>query len=227
MVRGGSRVLAVSEWSASRIEELLGPDIGPVGVARGGVDESFAPGRPGPAHLAGLGLERDRFLLHVGSYVPRKNIPFLLDAYARVRERGCEWPLVMVGAERWGEVKMGRDEGLVILSGLDDRHLVSLYRGCRALLLPSIYEGQGLPAMEAAACGCAVLCSNATALPETAGSFAVMLDPSDLGVWVEAIAALRDPDRLAELRTRAHAAPTRTWVDCARDALDFYREVEV
>jgi glycosyltransferase involved in cell wall biosynthesis len=225
LIREGSRVLAVSRWSASKAAELLGLEEASVGIARGGVDAAFTPGETDPSHLAQLGLRKDRFLLHVGSYVPRKNIPFLLNAYAAAREKGFDHPLVMVGAERWGSVEVEGGEGVVLLPGLDDRRLISLYRGCTALLLPSTYEGQGLPAMEAAACGCGVICSDATALPETAGGYSVMLDPFDRDAWVRAITALRDPSRISELRARAEAAPRRTWVDCAKDALTFYREV--
>jgi len=225
MVRGGSRLLAISDWAADRAEQYLGLPAGSVGVARGAADSMFTPGRPEAGLLAGMGLSDGGYLLHVGSFVPRKNIPLLLEAYREARGRGTRLPLVMVGAEAWGGVPTPEGEGVRAVRAADDRTLLALYRGARGLLLPSRYEGLGLPVLEALACGTAVVCSSAAALPETLGGSGLLLDPDDRGAWTEAIASLEDPDHAAELTELARKAPRRTWADTARAAAAFYREV--
>jgi len=225
MVRRGSRLLAISAWAAGRAERYLGLPEGSVGVAAGAADALFTPGRPEAGVLAGLGLSDGGYLLHVGSFVPRKNIPLLLDAYREARGRGTRLPLVMVGAEAWGGVATPAGDGVRAIRAADDRTLLALYRGARCLLLPSRYEGLGLPVLEALACGTAVVCSSAAALPETLGGSGLLLDPDDREAWTEAIASLGDPGRAAELTVLSRKAPRRTWADTAREAVAFYRKV--
>jgi len=225
MVRGGSRLLAISDWAAGRAEQYLGLPAGSVGVAQGAADAMFAPSIPDPRILAGLGLSDGGYLLHVGSFVPRKNIPVLLEAYREARDRGTRLPLVMVGAERWGDVPIPEGKGVKAIRAADDRTLLALYRGARCLLLPSRYEGLGLPVLEALACGTAVVCSSAAALPETLGGSGLLLDPDDREAWTEVMASLEDSDYAAELTELARKAPRRTWADTARAAAAFYRKV--
>jgi alpha-1,3-rhamnosyl/mannosyltransferase len=225
LIGGGSRLLAISRWAACRAEGLLGLDEGSIGVAPGGAADMFAPGAPRPAAMKRMGLEADGYLLHVGSYVPRKNIPMLLAAYGAARERGLRLPLVMVGAESWGGVEVPKAAGVVPAPSVDDGTLLDLYRGARCLLLPSRYEGLGLPVLEALACGTPVVCSDATALPETLAGGGLLLDPEETDAWAEVMESLSDAEYSAELRRRAEKAETRSWRDTARDALAFYREV--
>ena len=225
LIGGGSRLLAISEWAARRAEGLLGLGEGVVGVARGGAGCMFAPGTPRPGVLEGLGLKAGGYLLHVGSYVPRKNIPMLIAAYRAARGRGLGLPLVMVGAESWGGVEVPREEGVVPAPSVDDSTLLDLYRGARCLLLPSLYEGLGLPVLEALACGTPVVCSSATALPETLGGGGLLLEPRDTGAWSHVMESLADREYAEELRRLAEKADTRRWRDTAVDALSFYREV--
>ena len=225
LVESGSRLLAISDWAAKRAERVLSLPRGSVGVAAGAAGAAFSPGPPSRKILEEHGLEENGFLLHVGSYVPRKNIPMLLAAYRGARDKGLRLPLVMVGAESWGGVKRPEGRGVISLSGTADSALLSLYRGARCLILPSRYEGLGLPVLEALACNTPVVCSDAAALPETLGGHGLLLDPDDTDRWVEALAALSSVEYAGELRELAGRAPARGWADAGRDALAFYREV--
>lgn len=222
MVAGGARVLAISGWTAERASALLRLDRSSIGVAAGAADDLFTPGEPDPSILGAHGLEADRFVLHVGSYVPRKNIPFLLEAWAASGCASRGWKLVMAGAGGWRRPPVGGD-GVVVIEASPDAVLLTLYRAARALVLPSVFEGLGLPALEAMACGCGVVSSSASALAATIGSAGLTIPPDDGPAWASALARLEDGSFAAGLRRAASSAPRRRWTDTAHDAAAFYR----
>lgn len=222
MTRRGAALLAISEWAAARARTIFGPGT-PIGVAGGAADGMFTPGEPDPAILGSLGLEPRGYLLHVGNYVPRKNIPLLLEARALAEARGARMPLVLAGAGGWREPDASAP-GVMALRAVSDSTMLSLYRGARALLLPSLYEGLGLPALEAMACGTGVVASDATALPETLAGCGLLLPPSDAGAWADAMVALMDGGLAAELASKALERPRPTWDSVAEAACGFYLE---
>ncbi len=222
MARRGAALLAISEWAAARARTIFGPG-SLIGVAGGAADGLFTPGDPDPATLGSLGLEPGGYLLHVGNYVPRKNIPLLLEARALAAGRGARMPLVLAGAGGWREPD-SRAPGVLALRAVPDATMVALYRGAAALLLPSLYEGLGLPALEAMACGTGVVASDATALPETLAGCGLLLPPDDAGAWADAIVALEDGGLAAELASRALGRPRPTWDSVAERACGLYLE---
>jgi alpha-1,3-rhamnosyl/mannosyltransferase len=123
------------------------------------------------------------YILFVGTLEPRKNLSLLVNALAIMK---TDIPLLLSGWAGWGD-KAWLDEigalGLrnrVVLTGyVDDETLACLYAGASALVYPSFYEGFGLPVLEAMACGCPVVCSNCSSLPEVAGDAAMLIDPKD------------------------------------------------
>jgi glycosyltransferase involved in cell wall biosynthesis len=133
----------------------------------------------------------ENYLLFVGSLEPRKNLPFLVQALQRCRTK---IPLVLAGWEGWGDKDWlksisGSDlKNRIIMTGyIDDETLACLYSGASAFVYPSIYEGFGLPILEAMACGCPVICSKAASMPEVAGDSAIQIDPNDLDDLANAI----------------------------------------
>lgn len=222
MARRGAALLAISEWAAARARTIFGPG-SLIGVAGGAADGIFSPGEPDPSVLGNLGLEPGGYLLHVGNYVPRKNIPLLLEARSLAACRGAGMPLVLAGAGGWREPD-ARAPGVLALRAVSDSTMLSLYRGARALLLPSLYEGLGLPALEAMACGTGVVASDATALPETLAGCGMLLPPGDAGAWADAIVALEAGGLASELASRALGRPRPTWDSVAERACAFYLE---
>jgi glycosyltransferase involved in cell wall biosynthesis len=178
------------------------------------VPEGWSLGRVEPGPLPD-GLEPG-FLLAVGTIEPRKNYPRLLAAYRLLRARGAAPPLVVVGRVGWAYGtaldELRAEPGVRLLMEVDDAGLRALYRTAGALAFPSLYEGFGLPLLEAMAEGLPALAGNAGALPELAGDAALLVDPLD----VEAIAAglervLGDGDlrrRLADAGPRRAAGYT-------------------
>jgi glycosyltransferase involved in cell wall biosynthesis len=152
------------------------------------------------------------FWLCVGTIEPRKNHERLFAAYAAwLRETGGDMPLVLAGGKGWlmDDVartvrSLGIAERLVFTGYVSDAELAWLYASCHAFLYPSLFEGFGLPVLEAMSLGAAVVCSDATSLPEVAGDAAVLVDPLDVGGLCRAMAAVTDDAALREgLRRRS------------------------
>lgn len=195
------------------------------------------------------GIEHDRFrpverrpvetpyVLFVGSEHPRKNLAGLLRAFARLKRepRFRELRLVKVGAAGSGErpfrvatVALARELGLKrdvdLVGEVPDAELPAYYSGAACLVLPSLYEGFGLPPLEAMACGCPAIVSDAGALPEVAGGAALVLPPRDVGALARAMRQLlTDGAAAAELRARGlERARAFTWKRAARETMRVY-----
>ncbi|MCD4702255.1 MAG: glycosyltransferase family 4 protein [Candidatus Aegiribacteria sp.] len=225
LINGGSSVMAISEWTRQRIMDYFGLPPERVFCAGGAADEVFSPGSPSLECMAGYDLKPGDYLLHVGNFVPRKNIPFLLDVYRRLRETGFDIPLVLVGEGGWGDIHLEELPGVRILKNVPDVVMPELYRGARALLCPSRYEGLGLPVLEAFACGTPVISSNAAALEDTVGKDGIQLDPCDHESWIREIRALEEPERVDELRRMSSKAVRKDRLEISRGICGFYRRI--
>ena len=154
--------------------------------------------------LAGLGI-RKPYVLMVGTVEPRKNVLLAAQIVARLRERGRDLRLVVVGRRGWAsdsEIAALRElerQGTVAWPGyVTDEQRDALYAEASALLLPSVYEGFGMPLIEAMAAGVPCCCSAIPVFEEVAGDAALRLDPTQLDQWVEALGALLDSPELAD-----------------------------
>jgi len=177
-----------------------------------------------------LGLPHD-YLLFVGTLEPRKNLSLLIKAAA-----ACEnhIPIVLVGWEGWGGDQwreMVKDQGLrnrIFTTGyVDEETLACLYSNALALVFPSVYEGFGLPVLEAMACGCPVICSDAASLPEVAGNAAFFIDPSefeDLTVAIDKVVS--DGALRANLIQRGfERAAQFSWEKTANQTFEVFKSV--
>ncbi len=230
-------VMAVSEHTKSDIVRLLGVSPERVRVAPNAVDAVFRPVESPQwrdAERRRLSLP-PRFLLAVGTLEPRKNLVRLLDAVALLRDRGKTLPLVVVGREGWlyepiyeaaARHGLERDGQVRFLRDAGDRDLLALYNLARVMVYPSLYEGFGLPPLEALACGGIVVASNASSLPEVLGEAALLVDPYDVEGLADAIERAWDDDGLrADLASRGPARATcYSWSHSARAVYDALRE---
>jgi glycosyltransferase involved in cell wall biosynthesis len=183
IARRARMVITVSEFSRRELRELLGVD---AVVVPGGVDERFSPD-------ANLPMDRP-YVLTVASRTARKNLGALEETARRLRARGME--LVAAGGDR---PQFRYDAGLSAVRSLGhvpDEHLPGLYAGAECFVLPSLYEGFGLPCLEAMACGTPVVASNAGALPETCGDAALLVDPRDPSAIADAVDRAVGDERL-------------------------------
>ena len=202
LARRARLVLTVSEFSRNEIVELLPVTPERVRVVPPGVDERLSPDADPEPVRARLGLERP-YVLAVGSDVTRKNLAALEPAAAALAAEGIE--LVAAGS---GRTYMRGQEvgGLRRIGYVDERELPGLYAGALALAMPSLYEGFGLPCLEAMASGVPVVAADRAALPETCGGAARLVDPGDGDGFAAALldaAAGERPDRAGLERAAA------------------------
>lgn len=167
---------------------------------------------------------RDPYFLFVGTLEPRKNLPLLVEAWRQLRKRHAV-DLVVAGRARYDAPPIRPEPGLCVLGEVPDSALPGLYSGAAAFCYPSLYEGFGLPVLEAMACGACVLTSKDPALEEVAGGAAVHLDP-DPSQWIEAMRCVLElPGFAARMQERAlRRAAEFNWETTARLTRDVYVE---
>lgn len=222
-------VITVSHAMKAEIcaEYGVAPEL--VTVSHLGVDPGWAEARPhAPGHRP-EGLPAD-YVLFTGNLEPRKNLATLVRAHARARAQAPSTPpLVLVGPRGWGDV-WGDDTppgppDVVQLGFLPEADLRAVVAGARALVMPSVYEGFGLPVLEAMACRTPVLASDVDALREVAGGHASLLPATDVDAWAHALAELPQPPPAALDAARDHAL-SFTWEATARTHLEVWRSAD-
>jgi glycosyltransferase involved in cell wall biosynthesis len=166
------RIIAPSQDTADDLNSLAGVSPDKIRVVPNGVDELFFS-RPS----ANRAIAKP-YVLFVGTPEPRKNLARLVSAMSLLRSRGAHERLVMVGVGGWG-AETPTAETVDMLGRISDEDLHALYAHASCLVLPSLHEGFGLPALEAMAAGTPVVAANAGALPEVTGGAAVLVDPLD------------------------------------------------
>ncbi|MDP9325752.1 MAG: glycosyltransferase family 4 protein [Candidatus Dormibacteraeota bacterium] len=223
-MRRATAVVAVSAYTARMIQEVLPIPETKLHVVEHAVDHNVW--RPAPAvevapALAELGLAQP-YLLYSGTAKWHKNLVTLIAAYGEDLP-----PLVLAGptADELRQAAPGSDTkaNVVPVGRVDDERLRLLYAGAEALVLPSLHESYGLSAMEAMACGTAVLCSTGGCLPETVGDAGLLLPAEDVGAWREGLRRIAgDPGLRASLaRAGRKRVAARSW----RQVADEYRRV--
>lgn len=233
--RRARRVIAISRATAGDLHKLLRVPLEKIDLAIAGVQPHFKklPRAEVEAFRAAKGLP-ERFFFYLGTLEPRKNLPTLLRAYAKLPEADRRAVhLVLGGGIGWMTHDIPR---LIEVLGikptvhqvgyLPDSELVYWYNCAETFVYPSVFEGWGLPVVEAMACGVPPLVSNVSSLPEAVGDVGMQLPPEDEIAWCEALArAVRDAAWRAEQSERAQArAQQFTWLQTACATVETYRK---
>jgi glycosyltransferase involved in cell wall biosynthesis len=233
--RSASKIIAISDATKHDLVTHYGVNEQKIRVIYHGISSSMT--RASDAAIEGLktkyGLP-DRYVLFVGTVQPRKNIARIAAAMKIVSDAGLPQKLVVAGKPGWlsGEVeweiaKIGRPDLVVRIGYVPDRDLAALYSEADAFCFPSMYEGFGLPILEAMACGTPVVTSTRGSLPEIAGDAAVLVDPTSVeAIGAALVRVLSSPDERVRLidigQQRAHQF---SWDACAKATLDLLIEV--
>jgi glycosyltransferase involved in cell wall biosynthesis len=235
-LRRATHIITISAFTKAELVELLAIDPERITVTL------LAP-RPefGEVHdpdtraavRAKYGLP-SRFILSTSTLEPRKNLARLVEAYADLRAQGFFHDLVLAGVRYFdtGELERsiarhGLSEVVHLLGYVDDADMPSLYSLADTFVYPSLYEGFGIPPLEAMACGTPVVASNTSSIPEVVGRGACLIDPLDVRSMAAGIGrVLKEPPYAASLRAAGHKRVRQfTWEQTARETADTYRRV--
>jgi glycosyltransferase involved in cell wall biosynthesis len=232
-VQSADLTLAISQDGKRDIQKVFGIATDKVAVITPGVSASYRP-LP-PAEVDRFKQEKEltrRFILHVGTLQPRKNIPVLLRAFAELNDRNVD--LVLVGGKGWlfdeifalvGQLNL-RDR--VRFTGfVPDSELPLWYNSAELFVFPSIYEGFGIPAADAMACGTPVIVANTSSLPEVVGTAGLHFEPQAVSALAERIAyVLYDSVQADTMREQGLAqARNFSWTQSGKKMAELYRQL--
>jgi glycosyltransferase involved in cell wall biosynthesis len=235
--RRSDRILTVSEASKRDILEYFNVPPEKITVIPNAIDERFLH-EPTDEALRLVAeryqLEGD-FVLYVGNIKPHKNVERLVDAFHLARQAGFdELRLVVIGDELSKNASLRRavhrynlHKHVRFLGFLPDETLSAVYRLASVFVFPSLYEGFGLPPLEAMACGTPVITSNVSSLPEVTGDAALLVDPTDASAIAAAITrVLSEPGLREDLRARGLARARQfSWERSVKEIRDIYQQV--
>lgn len=174
------------------------------------------------------------FILYVGTLEPRKNTPSLIRAFYKIKKKNPQHKLVITGKKGWKykEIfetidKLNLQKDVVFTGYVSDEDLPALYNAADLFVYPSLYEGFGLPPLEAMACGCPVITSNTSSLPEVVGDAGIMINPHDVNGLAKAMYEVLTNESLGEdkIKKGLERAKMFSWEKCARETLKVYEEV--
>jgi glycosyltransferase involved in cell wall biosynthesis len=235
-----SAIICVSEHSRKDLLKFYPVSRGKVHVVYHGIDHNrFHPGATLDSQWAQTFGLREGYVLHVGTFSHRKNIPTLLRAISHLRSKG-KWgtrQLVLAGSQSEGmkgvhevydtirELELGSS---VVLTGyVPNDQVPGLYAHASALVMPSLYEGFGFPVLESMAVGTPVIASNSSSLPEVAEDAAILVPPQDVEAWAKAIEdVIESPTISSELQRKGLARARQfSWERTAEQTVAVYRSV--
>ena len=234
-VKKAAKIIVPSGRTKLDLMKFLGVPEDKIRVIYHGVDEVFKPTK-------GWRPCEEPYVLFVGSEHPRKNLTTLLIAFGKLKKEYPEFrdvKLVKAGRIGGGEEdfrrrtlelikSLGIEKDVVFVDWISQESLASMYTNAEVFAFPSLYEGFGWPPVEAMACGCPVISSNTSCMPEILGDAALYVNPRDVDGWKEALALiLSDSNLRRKLTSRAlERAKFFTWERAAKETLEVYREVE-
>jgi glycosyltransferase involved in cell wall biosynthesis len=224
--RNASHIVTVSEFSKTRIMERLGIDASRISVVLNGVDH-FEKIAPDTAILSRLNLQNDGYVLAVGNLSVGKNLPRIVAAMERLSDRHDLKFVVVGGCDLRvfsSQAKVGYDlsKNIIPAGFVSDGELRALYENAGCFLFPSLYEGFGLPPLEAMSCGCPVIVSREASLPEVCGNAAMYCDAHSVDDIVDKVTQMMEDAAVRETwreRGREHARGFR-WERSAHQLLD-------
>lgn len=228
--RRARRIITISESGRQDVHRLFGVPRSRIDVVYPGVDVVYRPYAADEVRQFRQQKGHGRYLLHVGTLQPRKNIPVLLEAFARLNEPALQ--LVLIGGKGWlydeifARVQvLGLADRVHFTGYVPDDELPLWYNAAELLVFPSLYEGFGMPVIEAMACGIPVVAANSSSIPEAVGEAGLLFAPHDVAGLAEQITAvLHDPDLSAKMRAQglAHASQF-SWKRAGRQTAAAYR----
>ncbi len=171
------QIITISQSTKDDLIEIIGIDKKRITIAYPGLDQDrFVPQDKKKIAQVKKKYQLKNYILSLGTQEPRKNFPQVIKAFKKLNNN---LELAIVGKYGWGEKLINKNPKIKILGYIPNQDLAPLYSGAKAFVYPSLYEGFGMPIVEAQACGCPVLTSNVSSMPEAAGKGAVLINPKN------------------------------------------------
>ena len=236
-IRKSKKIITVSEFSKREIIKFYDVEQDKVDVIYNGVSENFRPvGQEDKEKILKKYGIKNPYILSVSNLQPRKNLSRLIKAFSSLVKNNekFSYDLVIVGRKLWlcseifNEIREANIQERVILTGyVPEEDLVYLYNFAEVFVYPSLYEGFGLPIVEAMACGCPVITSSVSSLPEVAGKAGIMVNPYDVEEILQAINGIIDnPDLKRNLKIEGLKQSQKfSWKSAAEKTLKVYESV--
>ncbi len=251
-LKTATKLIAVSNSTKKDLVKRVGIDPKKIKVIYEGVDKTmFTTTKTNTKNdtLSKYDIETNKYFLHVGTIQPRKNLERVIEAFKLFREvneikeieqtKGDSktlnnFKLVLAGAKGWDSEdiynlpkKLGISSQVKFLGRVEEGELAELYKSASGLVFPSLFEGFGLPILEAFACGCPVLTSNTSAMPEIAGDAAILVNPSSTKEIMEGMTELSEDQALRKklIEKGQNRLKLFSWEKTARETLKVFKEI--
>lgn len=232
-VRKAGRIIAVSKSTAEDLQEMFPGIENKIHMIYQGVSENFHPLSENDISVCKRKTGLGKYLLYVGNRKPHKNLSRLLEAYMKIKSQFPDLQLVIVGKkfidndEVSRAISKAKARDIIEIENASNKVLLHLYCGAEALVFPSIYEGFGLPPLEAMACGTPVVVSNISSIPEVVNDAGIYFDPYDTEDMAKSIInILSDQNRRIFLREKGlERAKYFTWEKTAMQTFRVYKEL--
>jgi len=234
-VHRADRVIAVSRHTARDVIDFFKIDQERVRVIYHGVEDHFRPDVPGESIVEvkrNYRILTPKYILWVGTLEPRKNLRTLIQAYRQLKDIHAEYSLVLGGGPGWQyqdilPLTLPLQNRISITGYLPQRDLIALYAGASLFVYPSLYEGFGMPLLEAMASGVPIVASGTSSIPEVVGDAGILVDPLSISEMSQAILKLLNDNSLRSSFSQKgiQRAKQFTWERAARETLEIYREI--
>ncbi len=237
-LRYSDRIITISDYTRLMLIENLNIPPEKIRVILLGLDlDVFKPSEVSQEFKVRYHIDpRNKYILYVGSELPRKNLNRLLEAFATVKRTNPNTRFIKIGSPDQVRnfrklqdqiLKLNLENEVILVNHVPRNELISFYNLADVFVFPSLYEGFGIPPLEAMACGAPVICSNAASLPEVVGDAAISVDPYDVSNWADAIVEVLNNNDLRNcLRSKSIGRAAQfSWERMARETLAVYQEV--
>lgn len=235
--RYADKIIAISESTKKDLVEILGIDEKKIRVIYEAASENFQviDDMDKIVEIKKKYKITGPYILNVGTLEPRKNLELLVRVFASViKDDSLEHRLVLVGKKGWGYEKLFKlikdlniEDRVIWTDYVEDDDLPYIYNGASLFAFPSLYEGFGLPILEAMKCGVPVISSNTSSMPEIVSDAGILIDPKDEKKWVKEIGEVLNNDVVqVKLREKGlEQAKKFSWEKCARETLEVYEKL--
>ncbi len=235
-VTESTKILTISENSKREISEILGIQPEKIAIAYPGYDPTIfkvIPKEQTIETLSKFNLKKP-FILYLGTLEPRKNVERIVEAYASLTHLQRDYDLVLAGSIGWKSEKIfelidryNLKENVHITGYISQPEQVALYNEATCFVFPSLYEGFGMPALEAMACGCPVITSNTSSLPEVVGNAGILVNPLDSSEIASSIQSVLEDDarRTSMIQLNKQQITKFTWTNTAESVISLYNSL--